>query len=232
MSVISEYLLEKQSVTENARDYTYRVLKNNMIQMRFLPGEMLSEAAAANLLHVSRTPIHDTFARLAQEKLVTVVSQKGTEVTLIDPERVRQTVFVYEELLAAVMRKLCVAGVPANVLFALETNCQKQHFMLDSVQYAQIATLQHQFYERCFAACNLEKVWQAIQAIRYDMDRTLALETHTPQQWAQDVQAQTDLWGALQRRDEAAAYAQVHKIQRVLAILPALQTQYPNYFSF
>lgn len=228
---MAELLLKKQSASESARDYTYRMMKKNMLQMRFFPGEMLSEAAAANLLQVSRTPIHDTFARLAQEKLVNVVAQKGTEVALIDPERVRQAVFVKGQLCEAVMQKLCEEGIAQEVLFALETNQKQQYFMLSGAQYDKIKALDSAFYRHCFVACGQDKVWDVTQSLCYDMDRTQALAGRTQAQWTQAVQAQEALFHALCQRDAPMACAQAHSnIQQVLTLLPALQIQYPNYF--
>ncbi|MEG1549601.1 MAG: GntR family transcriptional regulator [Ruthenibacterium sp.] len=226
-----ELILEKQTFTESARDYTYRMMKNNILQMCFLPGEMLSEATAAKLLGVSRTPVHDTFARLAQEKLVNVVTQKGTEIALIDPARVRQAVFVKGELCEEVLRRLCREGIPADALFALESNHNQQYFMLDSGKYENIRALDTAFYAHCFAVCGLTKVWQVMQSVSYDMDRTQALETHTPNEWTEVVHAQTEIFNALRRHDAQAAAVQIRDvIQQVLTRLPALQKRYPAYF--
>ena len=53
---------------ESARAFVYRVLSLYIREMFLRPGEKLVETDVAQALQVSRTPVHDTFARLEREK--------------------------------------------------------------------------------------------------------------------------------------------------------------------
>ena len=85
---MKELMLDKPGGAEDAREFAYRTLKKNLLNFVLVPGDRMSEAAAADALGASRTPVHDAFARLAEEGLLCVVPQKGTVVAGIDADRV------------------------------------------------------------------------------------------------------------------------------------------------
>ena len=79
---------------EKAKDYVYRVLKNNIMSLQLKPGQVLSELDLANKLEVSRTPIREVLIKLKGEKLIEVKPQTGTYVSLIDWKLVGEAIFV------------------------------------------------------------------------------------------------------------------------------------------
>ena len=74
-------LLEKNSY-ETIKNYTYRVLRSNIIDLNLKPGESISENEIANNLNVSRTPVREAFSLLVSEQLLEIYPQKGTQVFL------------------------------------------------------------------------------------------------------------------------------------------------------
>ena len=68
---------------ESARAFAYRVLSFYIRELLLRPGEKLVETDVAQVLQISRTPVHDTFARLAREKLLCPVP-RGAVVPPLD----------------------------------------------------------------------------------------------------------------------------------------------------
>ena len=68
----------EKNKTENNRQYIYRVLKDNIMNLNLKPGENVSEIEISELLNVSRTPVREAFVRLSEEKLLNVFPQKGS----------------------------------------------------------------------------------------------------------------------------------------------------------
>ena len=62
-------------------DWVWEELRQAIIELRLRPGEPLREAALAEQLGVSKTPLREAFARLEQEGLVETTSFKGAVVT-------------------------------------------------------------------------------------------------------------------------------------------------------
>ena len=79
---------------ESLKEFAYRVLKENIVNMELEPGRLLSENEIGQQLGVSRAPIREAFSQLASQKLVEIQPQRGTFVTLIDYEYVEEVRFL------------------------------------------------------------------------------------------------------------------------------------------
>ena len=64
-------------------------IRDGIIRGRFAFGERLSDRNLANEIGISRTPVREALARLAQERLVIVRPQSGTFVMSVTPQVVR-----------------------------------------------------------------------------------------------------------------------------------------------
>ena len=50
---------ERRPAAQDAREYAYEAIKQNILSMSLVPGDQLSEAAMAERLNVSRTPVRE-----------------------------------------------------------------------------------------------------------------------------------------------------------------------------
>src|ERR1700759_1444466 len=82
----------------SARDQVYLALREAIVSAELQPGRRLSENELAARLGVSRTPVREALARLRDERLVAIVPQLGSFVTLIDAAAVADAQFVRESL--------------------------------------------------------------------------------------------------------------------------------------
>lgn len=85
-----ELLVPEFRQEENNRAYACRALRMNIMTFRLKPGEALNESELCDLLHMSRTPIHEAISALRDEWLVEVFPQRGTRVSRIDPTLVKE----------------------------------------------------------------------------------------------------------------------------------------------
>ena len=76
-------VFEKKQM-ENNREYAYRLLRDNIMTFRLVPGQSLNENELSELMHVSRTPVHEAILMLKEESLVDVFPQSGSRVSGID----------------------------------------------------------------------------------------------------------------------------------------------------
>jgi len=81
----AEYLGEVERV--------YRLLKSWLVEAHLAPGEVLSEVDLASRCRTSRTPVRESFSRLAQDGWLTRIPRKGY---LVAPISVREIVELYE----------------------------------------------------------------------------------------------------------------------------------------
>ena len=104
----------------STREAVYMELREQILKLQLPPGTPLSENETSLLFKVSRTPVRESFLRLAQEGLVQVLPQRGTFVSLIDTALVEEARFMREQLEKAVILLAC-SHFPAASLM-LEQN--------------------------------------------------------------------------------------------------------------
>lgn len=85
----------------------YSILKTKIISLEFVPGQILKEASLIELLQVSRTPVREALILLANEKLVEIYPQRGTYVSKIDMDYVRQLMKMRHIIEGEIFAELC-----------------------------------------------------------------------------------------------------------------------------
>ena len=229
---MKELMLDKPGGAEDAREFAYRTLKKNLLNFVLVPGDRMSEAAAADALGASRTPVHDAFARLAEEGLLCVVPQKGTVVAGIDADRVRQTVFMRARLGEAVCGEVITQGVSAELLFRAQTCVNRQYYLLGAHNYAELAEADDALHRLFFEACGYGLVWDALESVSADVRRVCVLAGRGGRFWEQRSELVSGLLDALQRRsaERLCELARAHLTQP-LNVLPGLVKKHAELFS-
>ena len=95
------------------RDTAYEVIRDAIVRADLPPGAVVSNAAVAEQLGLSRAPVRDALARLADEGLVETKPQSYTRVTPLVLEEVRdaaEVVRAMHELAARTAVPLLTAG--------------------------------------------------------------------------------------------------------------------------
>jgi len=83
----------------------YDALRSAIITLKLQPGAQIDKAEICTRLQVSRQPLSEALARLAEERLVTVEPQKGSYVTRIRMNDVVEAAFVREALEVATVAR-------------------------------------------------------------------------------------------------------------------------------
>src|SRR5690554_1963253 len=76
----------------------YRTLREEILSLRFKPGEELNLQVLCDQLQVSRSPVRDALMRLASDNLVDIFPQRGTRVSLINLREVEEERFLRKSL--------------------------------------------------------------------------------------------------------------------------------------
>lgn len=86
------------NVVRSASDYVYNELRRRIYTQQLPEGARLVEAKISKELSVSITPVREAFARLANQGLLTVFPYKGTYVTVVTKEYVRDLYYLRRHL--------------------------------------------------------------------------------------------------------------------------------------
>lgn len=226
-----ELEIKKRSSGQDVREYSYRFFKENIIKLKLPPGESMSEADAAFMLDISRTPVHDTFSRLADEYLLTVCPQKATTVSKIDPARVEQAVFMQRTLGGAVVRQFAREEIPEEQIFALESNLNQQFFCLGRNKPDHLFMLDQEFHQIFYQLTGMEDLWTTLGYIGSDLWRVCFLSENGELNWSMQCEEHGRLLHMIRdgKYDKACQVLDNH-MEFVLRELPLLQKKHPDYF--
>ncbi|MBN2983056.1 MULTISPECIES: GntR family transcriptional regulator [Cohnella] len=214
----------------SAKDFVYAKLKNQILNLELPPGTALSEKESASAFNVSRTPVRESFLRLAQEGLVQVLPQRGTFVSLIDPNQVEEARFMREQLEKAVIRLAC-DEFPAESLEALRSNLRKQLEGMERQDDMALFELDEAFHRTLFEGCGKLNTWIAIQQINAHLNRARLLRLVSAHQWSHVYEQHERMVRAIEAGDaDAAAGTMQEHLLLSVKDQAALMEQFPHYF--
>ena len=224
-----------------SRDAVYQRLRQQIIDFTLLPGEFLSENTLATQMQTSRTPVREAIARLACEHCVEVFPQRGTQVSRISMELVRQAVFFRMVLERDVLEQLCKPGLNDDQLQELENSLalQREYYakQMSNALLEEDSRMHRLFY--CY--CGRERAWDALSGINCDMLRirylqiiTYSYKSHmvAVRSWENHLTEHRLILDALRRRDyEALRFTAQQHIAFIEQDGDHLRRIYPQYFA-
>jgi DNA-binding GntR family transcriptional regulator len=89
----------------NKKHQVYEVLKDRIVRNELRPGEYLNELAICRDLEVSKTPVREALQKLEHDRLVVIIPSKGSFVSSISVDRIRETFEIREILECAAARR-------------------------------------------------------------------------------------------------------------------------------
>lgn len=147
----------------------YQDIRQSILDCTLLPGVALSEQALSESLGVSRAPVRDALRQLASEELIQVVPQRGTYVSLIDPLKVRDSVFVREVIECRAAELACLA--PLAERQALKEMLMRQQQAIDKGHYAAHLQADEELHQRILQIAGHPHAWPALRLARTGMNR-------------------------------------------------------------
>lgn len=215
---------------ETATQYAYRTLRRNILLLSMLPGEVVMEKSIASTLGLSRTPVREALLELARERLVDIVPQKVTRVTLLDEKLVEQGRFLRETIELAIVDLAC-QGLEDAVLTKLETNLAEQEAVAKEKDILAFFDKDTTFHKLLFSAVGKETVYEAISLYipHFTRERMLRLQMFDAEELLHDHR---HIIECIRKKDGKTArlYLKRH-LDRVICDQRILKEAYPDYFS-
>lgn len=219
----------------------YEQLRRRIILFDLLPGETLSENSLAADLGVSRTPIRDALARLQDEGCIRVYPQRGTKVSHISLERVRQAVFLTKVLEQDALAALCAAGLSEAQIKQVSDSLARQRRLYDAQQFEDLLWEDCRLHAMSFEFCNQGLSWTAIRTIDCDLLRVQFLIIRTfsykaqmaaVSSWESNMTEHRMILDALRKRDSDAVYLlSDNHLGQIMWKADNLRRIYPEYFA-
>lgn len=215
---------ERPSVT----DRLVADLRSRIMTLELAPGEKISEIEIAKQAGVSRQPVRDAFYRLSQLGFLTIRPQRGTKISLISAQAIREARFVRTALELETVRVACETFGPSD-LAALDEVIDRQKRAVDAGEKSEFHELDDAFHRTICERGGLGFTWQAIRQQKAHSDRVrfLSLSFATEQV----LHEHGEILAAIRERDQArAAEATRVHLGRINGLLAQFRDSYPQYF--
>lgn len=215
-------------------DGVYTELSEAIRSLELPPGTKLSEPTLAARLGVSRVPVREAIARLADQRLVTVTPQVGTRVAPILMSEVENACFIRSSLEAGALRQAIARGQTA----AAGLDLAEQHGILasnrgffDAGDANGFFATDELLHQAVFALAGVPQVWDVVRGVKVHLDRLRHL--HLPHVMASSdvIDEHTQIVEALERGDAEGGEAVIRRhASRIIADSEELRARYPDYF--
>lgn len=214
----------------STRDAVYLQLRDQILKLELPPGAPLSENETSALFQVSRTPVRESFLRLAQEGLVQVLPQRGTFVSLIDTELVEEGRFMREQLERSVIRLAC-EHFPPDSLALLDLNLRQQQDCMKNHQDKGMFEWDEAFHRILFNGCRKSNIWTLIEQMNTHLNRSRMLRLVDDHNWQHLYDQHREMVEAI-KKQQADRAEQLMKEHLSLNITDQalLKEKYPNYY--
>ena len=214
---------------ETAREYAFRQISDNIMNLELAPGSTVSGKALALELGISRTPVMEALQELSIGNLVEIYPQRGCVISKINFETIEETAFLRSTLEKAIIEELCDTIDEADIL-KLENIIELQEFYLNKNDSKKIFELDNEFHHALFTMSNKEKTYKLMKSIQGYFDRIRALSLNG----VKDIKIVTDhkaILNALKKRDKALCGEFIVKhLSRYKLDRKEIMEKNPNYF--
>ncbi|MHC1762389.1 MAG: GntR family transcriptional regulator [Negativicutes bacterium] len=219
-----------RSPQESSREYVYRLIRSNIMDLKYAPGSTISENEIAEQLNISRTPIREAIIRLVQENLIDVFPQRGTYVSLIDIRHVEESKFIRETLERRVMRLACVEFQEAD-LFQLQKFLVLQELCIQEKQFFQFYEHDSNLHGAIFAGCNKARTWEMIQQMNTHYNRVRILGISHAYELPELLAEHQAMVAAIKNQNPVAGKRALDShLNKVRMDLTKMMKDFPEYF--
>lgn len=207
----------------------YHHLHEAIVRGELRPGQALSESEIGKKYSVSRQPVREAFIKLAEERLVTILPQRGTFVVKISVADVLDARFVREVIEVAVVQEAAMRAPPEKIkvlrdIIAAQASVPHGH-------NEQFLELDEAFHRELAYSVGRAHAWRVIESIKAQMDRVryLSLDDATP--ITHLIEQHRRIVDAIEAGDPTAAAAALRThLREIITSLPDIAEKNPDVF--
>ncbi|MBN8866521.1 MAG: GntR family transcriptional regulator [Solirubrobacterales bacterium] len=220
----------RSSIGGNTGDRVYAILREAIVTAELEPGRQLSENELAELLGVSRTPVRGALARLREDRLVAIVPQLGSFVTLISRSGVEDAAFVREALECAAIR-LAAERITESGLEEIQANLAAQERAERELDVESFDLLDETLHRIICQQAGHEVAWALSRRANGHLDRVRRLSLPDSSYLTEMVSEHKSLVAAVAEGDPDRAETELRRhLRMVLSSVDQIRVRHPEYF--
>jgi DNA-binding GntR family transcriptional regulator len=202
-------------LNQKASFEAYEKIKRGILDLRYRPGEKLSETRLAEDLNLGRSPIRTALARLGGEGWIKVLPQSGTFVRELSPQEVAE-VAELRLLLEAHAAHRAAERIGPDDLNLLRTEFEALKAKGVDGHFEEFLRLDDHFHTTLHRVAGNQRVAQILQNLRDQIHWIRVVNAILPGRVAESLKEMDRVLVALERRDgEEAARAMRQHIGNV-----------------
>lgn len=210
---------------QNASFEAYEKIKKGILDLRYRPGEKLSETRLAEDLSLGRSPIRTALARLGGEGWIRVSPQSGTFVRDLSHEEVRD-IAELRLLLEAHAAQQAAERIGAADLSVLRTEFEALKAKGVDGHFDEFLRLDDRFHTTLYRVAGNRRVADILQNLRDQIHWIRVVNAIVPGRVAESLKEMDHVLIALERHDGAeAAKAMRQHIGNIASSFAALSVE-------
>lgn len=155
---------------ETAREYAYRVLRDNIISFELQPGSSTSVYELSEQLGISRTPVREALLELNTSRIMEAYPQKGNVVSYVDFEMANEARFLRMALERAIVERVCDMADEKD-LEDLELNLKMQELVMQNMDSSRMLKLDNEFHQKLFQIAKMPRLYNINDSLSIHFDR-------------------------------------------------------------
>lgn len=224
-------MLTSRPVRVTASAAIATALRDDIVALRVMPGQPLSEKALTGRFGVSRTPLREALIRLAEEGFVEIRPQAGTAVARIPLASIPEAVVVRQALEGSTV-ELAAARAGEAGAARLRAAITRQRVLADLDDRDGFHEADETFHEEIATLSGYPGLWRTIRQAKMQIDRCRRLTLPVLGRMGQVIAEHTVIANAVGVGNaEAARAAMRAHLGAVLPDARELARSHPDYFA-
>ncbi len=208
-------------------------LKQEILDLRLKPGQMISENDVCDRFGVSRTPVREALRLLQEQGFVETIPYRGTYVTLLSLDNIKQMIYMRVAVETMVLRDFIAVQTPM-VMEDIRHQIAKQQALIQEKDFEpeQFYRMDAKMHSIWFAAVRRQKLWEMLQAQQLHYTRFRMLDFITETDFTRIVGEHKELFGLIEAKDQRGVEASLkeHLYYSMKRMRKSIEVDYKDYF--
>lgn len=209
----------------------YHELHQRILRFELKPYQVLSEASVSEMLGVSRTPAREALTKLAENRFVDVVPQRGSQVVPLRMEDLDRSQFMREALEVALLRRAMSSGNGPELVKGLRKEITLQRTFVTFEDTESFYASDEAFHGLIADYAKQPSVLPEILRVKDHMDRFRHLMVSGVEDLDTIIKQHVAITDAIENGDAALAETRMIKhLRRIFDHIGEARERFPEYF--
>ena len=211
-------------------DRTFLAIREAIMELNFLPGEIIRKHDICNALGVSRSPVSEALAKLRNEGLVEVVPQSGTFVSRFSMQDIKEGAFLREAIELACI-EILASNISEQQLIDLNRNLKLQKVLAESDDYQGFYQLDAKMHGMIMDFTGYKNLAKVTKTGWVQVDRARQLLLPVDGRLKKAFQEHRAVIKALEKNDVTLAREKMRThLNQLILLLTPLEKKHPHLF--